>query len=103
MSTSRDRFRDFGILPVDAVMPAGIVRCSLSTAQIVVQYSGTVVILGFGLGLGFLLAKQGTTTNVVFAGIMVAGALTLAYFGTRDDYSRSSSKEPNCGAVTSIH
>lgn len=87
MSTSRSTFRDFGILPANATAPQGILRCSLSTGQMIGQYLGTVFILGMGLGLGFLFAREGSTANWVVAGITVAGCLVLAYFATRNDYS----------------
>jgi hypothetical protein len=86
MNRSDDAYRNTGILPDDAAEPPGIVCCSFSTGQVIGQYLGTIAVSAFGLGMGALVAMNGSTANLIAGGIVAAGFLALVYLITRNDY-----------------
>ena len=87
MSDSREASRDFGILPGDVAEPREIVRCSLSTGQIIGQYLLTTFLISLGLGIGLPLAIMGPPEAVLMGGWLAAVALGFTWFGTRHDYA----------------
>jgi hypothetical protein len=87
MDSSREAFREFGILPSDVAVPQESVRCSLSTGQIIGQYLFTAVMISLGFGVGIPLAIFGPPGSAAGGVLLAAGFLGLTCFATRNDYA----------------
>lgn len=88
MSKPPDLFRNYGLLPTDAVPPAGPVRSYLSAGQVFGQYLFTAIMAGFGLGIGTLFALTlSAPLNVAAAAAIVMCAGYVVWFATRHDYA----------------
>jgi hypothetical protein len=87
MGSSGEAFRDFGILPGDVAAPQGIVRCWLSTGQIIGQYLFSAFMIFLGLGMGIPMVLFGRPEIMAIDVVVASFFLGLTYFATRNDYA----------------
>lgn len=83
-----DFFRDFGILPYGIVDPPETVRASFSLSQRIGQYLATILMSGFGIGLGMLCAfNLSFPANLLALQVPFFGFGCFVYYATRNDYA----------------
>jgi hypothetical protein len=87
LGSSREAFREFGILPGDVTAPQGIVRCSLSTGQIIGQYLFTAFMISLGLVVGIPLAIFGPPGSAAGGVLLAAAFLVFVCLAIRNDYA----------------
>lgn len=87
MPQEPDNFREFGLLPEDAVAPAGPIRATFSTGQLIGQFAGTFIMSGLGLGIfAVMLLAFPFPANIGPALLPLGLFGFIVYRATRNDY-----------------